>query len=55
MILESGIHVRLTKNPEPSAWNLGSLTWNPKSKNVFHFQTWQFYSDVDRFFLHVKS
>ena len=42
MILESGIHVPLTKNPEPSAWNLESLTWNLKSKTIFHFQTWQF-------------
>ena len=55
MILESGIHVPLTKNPESSAWNLESLTWNLKSKTVFHFETWQFYSDVDGFFLHVKS
>lgn len=43
MILESEIHVPLTKNPEPSAWNLESLTWNLKSKTVFHFQTWQFF------------
>ena len=43
MILESGNHVPLTKNPEPGAWNLESLTWNPKSRTVSHF------------FLHVKS
>ena len=35
MIQESGIQVSLAKNPEPSAWNLKSTEWFPKSKTVW--------------------
>ena len=29
-VLESGIQVPLTKNPESSCWNLESTAWNPR-------------------------
>ena len=40
-LLESGIQVPLTKNPESSTWNLQSMAWNPESKTVLDSLTWR--------------